>query len=146
MVQTCFTLAWTNQTFMLQIHLLTSKISHVFQEICDIKTRREPKSIARTGNNTFMDEGQTNLNCTQEQDNNSSAKEGSGDEDGWDETYSFHSKQCHCEPNNLDIQSHHAPSLSSLSPAPSGSTLLPPGDLSPIPASKITTSTPASLS
>ena len=42
-----------------------------------------------------MDEGQTNPNCTQEQDNNSSAKEGSSDEDGWDETYSSHSKQCH---------------------------------------------------
>ena len=92
-----------------------------------------------------MDEGQTDPNCTQEQDNNNSAKEGSVDEDGWNDTWSFHSKQCHHEPNNLNIPSHHAPSLLSLSPTPSGNTPTPPGDLSPSPASKITTSTPASL-
>ena len=42
-----------------------------------------------------MDKGQTNLNCTQEPESSNSAKEGSDDEDGWDETYSFHSRQCH---------------------------------------------------
>ena len=92
-----------------------------------------------------MDKAQTNPNYTQEQDNSSSAKEGSGDEDGWDETYSSHSKQCHYEPNNPYIPSHHAPSLPSPSPEPSGSTLSPPGDRSPAPASKIMTLTPSSL-
>ena len=93
-----------------------------------------------------MDEGQTNWNCTQEQGNDSSAKEGSSDEDGWDGTCSFHSKQYHHEPNSLTIPSHHAPSLPSLSPVPVESTPMPPGDLSPSPASKIMTSTPALLS
>ena len=123
--------------------LLTSKISHVCQEICDIKKGRKPLSIGKTNTNTEKDEGQTNLNCTQEQDNSNSAKEGSGDEDGLGETYSSHSKQCHREPNNLAIPSHHAPSLPSPSPAPSGSTLLPPAILSPSPTSRIGTLTPS---
>ena len=115
-------------TSVSRTHLLISKISHVCQEIHDIKRRQKLTTIGKTSNNTIMDEGQTNLNCTQEQDNNSSAKEGSGDEDGWDETYSSHSKQCHHEPNNPCIPSQHAQSLPSPSPVPSESTLSPPGD------------------
>ena len=128
-----------------RIQLLTSKILLVCQEICDIKRRQKPTSIGKTINYTIMDERQTNLNCTWDQGNNSSAKEGSDDKDGWDETYSFHSKECHHEPNNPYTPSHHAPSLPSLSPEPSESSLLLPGDRSPDPASRIMTSTPALL-
>ena len=116
---------------MSRIHLLTSKISRVCKEICDIKRRQRPTSIDKSSNNTIMDKGQTNPNCTQEQGkqgNNSSAKEGSDDKDGWDETYSSPSKQCHREPNNPYTPSHHAPSLPSPNPVPSKSNLLPPGD------------------
>ena len=114
--------------YMSQTHLLISKISHVCQEIHDIKRRQNPTSIGKTSNDTIVDEGQRDPNCTQEQDNNNSAKEGSGDKDGWDETYSSHSKQCHHEPNNPCIPSHHAQSLPSLSPVPSENTPEPPGD------------------
>ena len=127
-----------------QTHLLISKISHICQEIHDIKRRQKPTSIGKTSNNTIMDKGQTNLDCTQEQDNNSSAKEGSGDVDGWDETYSSHSRLCHHEPNNPCIPSHHAPSLPFPNPGPSENSPEPPGDRSPSPASKIETETPSS--
>ena len=61
------------------------------------------------------------------------------------ETCSSHSKLHHREPNNPDTPSRHAPTPPSLSPMPSESSLEPPGDLSPSPASKIATETPSSL-
>ena len=48
-----------------------------------------------------------------------------------------------CEPNNLDTPSHHAPIPPFPNPAPSESTLEPPRDLSPSPASRIVTLTPS---
>ena len=65
--------------------------------------------------------------------------------DGLGETYSFHSKLHHHEPNNPGTPSHHAPVPPSPNPVPSESSLEPPGDLSPSPASKIVTETPSSL-
>ena len=53
---------------MSQTQTLISKISHICQEICDIKVRTEPKSIDKTHNytNTIMDEGdKTNLSQIQ---------------------------------------------------------------------------------
>ena len=133
---------------MSRIQFLTSKISHICQEIHDIKEGRKPKSnlMQGTNTNTKMDEGQTGLTNIQEPSSNSSAKEGSDGGDGWDETYSSHSKLHPLEPNNPDTPSHHAPTPPSLNPAPSESILEPPGDLSPSPASKIVTATPSSLS
>ena len=130
-----------------RIHLLTSKISHVCQEICDIKERRTPKSNSakRTYTRTILDEGWTDQNYAQEPDSNSSAKEGSDGEDGWGDTCSFHNRLCLHEPNNPNIPSHHAPIPPSPNPPPSESTLEPPGDLSPSPASRIVTLTPSSL-
>ena len=91
-----------------------------------------------------MDEGQTSWNYTPERDSSSSAKEGSDDGDGWDETYSSCSKLHPPEPNNPYIPSHHAPVSPSPNPAPSESMREPPGDLSPSPTSKIVTLTPSS--
>ena len=126
-------------------HLLISKISHVCQEICDIKGRREPKSNLANQNytNTGLDEGQTDRNYTWELDSNSSAKEGSDGEDGWGEICSSHSRICHHEPNKPDIPSHHASIPPSLNPPLSESTLEPPGDLSPSPVSRIVTLIPS---
>ena len=131
-----------------RIRLLTSKISHICQEICDIKSRRKPQTNIAIQNytNTGLVEGQTNRNYTRAPDNNNSAKEGSDDEDGLGETYSSHSKLCHRAPNNVDIPSRHAPSLPSPNPPPTESILEPPGDLSPSPASRIATLSPSSLS
>ena len=131
-----------------RIRLLTSKISHICQEIRDIKNRRKPQTniAIRNYTNTGLVEEQTSRNYTWAPDSNSSAKEGSGDEDGLGETYSSHSKQCHRAPNNLDTPSHHAPSLPSPNPPPAESILEPPGDLSPSPTSRIETLSPASLS
>ena len=131
-----------------RIQLLTSKISHICQEIRDIKSRRKPQTNIAIKNytNTGLVEEQTSRNYTRAPDSNSSAKEGSGDEDGLGETCSSHSKLCHCAPNNPDIPSHHAPSLPSPNPLPSESILEPPGDLSPSPASRIATLSPSSLS
>ena len=93
-----------------------------------------------------MDEGdKTDLKRTQEPSSNSSAKEGSNDEGGLGDTYSSHSKQYHHEPSSPDTPSHHAPIPPSPNPVPSESTLEPPGDLSPSPASRIATETPSSL-
>ena len=92
-----------------------------------------------------MVEGQTNPNCTQEQGNNSSAKEDTNDGDDWGGTYSAHSTLCPHEPSNPDNPSHHAPTPPSPNPLPSGSIPEPPGDQSPSPTSKIGTSTPSSL-
>ena len=77
-----------------------SNISCICQEICDIKRRQKPKSILGTATNTYMDKGQTNLNCTLEEDNNNSAKEGSNDGDDLGDTYSSHSTQYHHEPKS----------------------------------------------
>ena len=128
--------------YLSRIHLLISKISHVCQEIHDIKGRQKTPSIGKTNTNTIMDREQTNPNYTLEQDNNSSAKEGNNDEGGWDEIYSSRSKQCHHAPSNLNTPSHHAPVPPSPNPTLSESILEPPGDLSPSPASRIVTSTP----
>ena len=130
-----------------RIQFLTSKISHICQEICDIKSKRKPASNSAIQNytSTILDEGRTSQNYTQEQDSSSSAKEGSAGEGDWDDTCSFHSKLCHHEPNNPDIPLHHAPIPPSLNPLPSESILEPPGDLSPSPASRIVTLTPSSL-
>ena len=132
-------LSWT--------HLLISKISHVCQEIHDIKEDRKLKSNLLRPNytNTSLDEGQTDRNYTQEPGSNNSAKEDSGDEDDWGGTYSSHSTLCCHEPNNPNNPSHHAPIPPSPNPPPSESILEPPGDRSPSPASKIVTSTPSSL-
>ena len=95
-----------------RIQFLTSKISHSCQEIRDIKSVRKPKSYSLPENYTItcMDEGQKGQRSIQEPNSNSSAMEDNNDGDGLDGTCSSHSKQCHCEPNNLDIPSHHAPS------------------------------------
>ena len=132
---------------MSQIQSLTSKISHICQEIHDIETRRKPQTniAIRNYTNTGLAEEQTGQNYTQGPDSSNSAKEGSDDEDGWGETYSSHSKLHHREPNNPDTPSHHAPIPPSPNPAPSESILEPPGDLSPSPASRIATETPSSL-
>ena len=116
-----------------------SDISRICQEICDIKRTQKPKSIVKTNTDTFMDEGQTNPNYTQEQDNNSSAKEDSNDGGDLGNTYSSHSTQYHHAPNSHDTPSCHAPSLPSLSPGP-------PATLSPSPAFKIATLNPSSPS
>ena len=133
---------------MSQIQLLTSRISHICQEIRDIKRQRKPQTNIAIQNytNTGLVEEQTNRNYTWEPDSNNSAKEGSDGVDGLGGTYSFDSKLHHHEPNNLDTPSHHAPAPPSLNPVPSESSLEPPGDLSPSPASKIVTATPSSLS
>ena len=83
-----------------------------------------------------MDEGdKTDPKKTQEPSSKNSAKEGSNDEGGLGDTYFSHSKKYHCEPNNLDTPSHNGPTPPSLNPAPSESTLEPPGDISPSPVS-----------
>ena len=133
---------------MSRIQLLTSKISHICQEICDIKTWKKPQTNIAIQNytNTGLVEEQISPNYTRGPDSSNSAKEGSDDEDGLGETYSSHSKLCHHEPNNPGTPSHHAPTPPSPNPAPSESILEPPGDLSPSPASRIVTGTPSSLS
>ena len=131
-----------------RIQLLTSKISHICQEIHDIKSRRKPQTNIAIQNytNTGLVEEQTNLNYTQERDNNNSAKEDTGDEDGWGGTYSAHSTLCPHEPSNPGTPSHYGPVPPSLNPLPSESILEPPGDLSPSPTSRIATLSPSSLS
>src|ERR1700743_585376 len=139
---------FNHEELVSQIQFLTSKISHICQEICDIKSKKKPQSHLMDSNyvNACRDRERTGQNYTREPDSNNSAKEGSGDEGGWDETCSSHSKLCHHEPNNLDNSSHHVPSLPSPSPTLSGNTPLPPAILSPSPTSKIGTSTPSSPS
>ena len=133
---------------MSRIQLLTSKISHICQEIRDIKSRGRPQTNIAIQNytNTGLVEEQTNPNCTQAQGSNSSAKEDTGDGDDWGGTYSAHSTLCPHEPSNCDNPSHHAPIPPSPNPLPSESILEPPGDLSPSPASRIATLSPSSLS
>ena len=130
---------------MSRIQLLTSKISHICQEIRDIKSTRKPRSnsLSKAYTNTSMDEGQKDWKSTWEPDSNSFATKDNDDGDGSDGTYSSHSKQCHHEPSNLDIPSHHAPSPPSPSPGPSGSTPTPPANLSPSPTSRTGTLTPS---
>ena len=130
-----------------RIQLLTSKISHICQEIRDIKSARKTKSnlLQGTYTSTDLDEVQTNQMNTREPNSSSSAMEGSNDEDGLGDTYSSRSTQYHHEPSNPDNSSHHAPIPPSPNPLPSESTLEPPGDLSPSPTSKIGTSIPSSL-
>ena len=132
---------------MSQIRLLTSRISHVCQEICDIKEARKPKSNLFKPNytNTSLDKGQKDWSCTQELGSNNSAKEDTGDGDDWGGTYSSRSTLCPHEPSNPNNSSRHAPTPPSPSLPPSGSIREPPGDLSPSPASKIVTLTPFSL-
>ena len=131
-----------------RIQLLTSKISHICQEIHDIKNQRKPQTniSIRNYTSTGLVEEQTNPNYTWEQGNNSSAKEDTSDEDDWGGTYSAHSTLCPHEPSNPGSPSCHAPIPPSLNPPPSESILEPPGDLSPSPASKIATLSPSSLS
>ena len=130
------------------IQLLTSKISHICQEICDIKSRRKPQTniAIRNYTNTGLVEGQTSQNYTRAPDNDNFAKEGSDGEGGLGEICSSHSKLCHHVPNNLNTPSHHAPIPPSPNPPPSESILEPPGDLSPSLASRIVTLSPSSLS
>ena len=110
-----------------------------------MKSRRKPKSNSQTNTVKTMDEGdRTSPMGILEPSSNNSAKEGSNDEGGLDDTYSSHSTQYHHEPSNLNTPSHHAPVPPSLNPVPSESILKPPGDLSPSPASRIVTSTPSS--
>ena len=136
-----------NRKGLSQIQFLTSKISHICQEIRDIKNANKAKSNLLRGTiiNTCLDKGQTDQMNTREQDSNSSAMEGSNDEDGSGDTYSSRSTQYHHEPSNPDNSSHHAPIPPSPNPLPSESTLEPPGDQSPSPTSRIGTSTPSSL-
>ena len=133
--------------YMSRIQLLTSKISHICQEICDMKSRRKPQSniSIRCFTSTGLDEAQKGQNYTPEQDSSNSAKEGNNGEDGWGETCSSRSTPHPPEPNNPYIPSHYAPTPPSLNPPPSGSILEPPGDLSPSPASKIATLIPSLL-
>ena len=130
-----------------QIQFLTSKISHICQEIRDIKEARKPQSNSLPQNyiNTHLDEGQTSQNYTREKDSSNSAKEGSNDEDGSGDTYSSRSTQYHHEPSNPNNSSHHAPIPPSLNAPPPESILEPPGDLSPSPASRIVTFAPSLL-
>ena len=118
---------------MSRIQLLTSKISHICQEIRDIKSKKKPQTNIAIQNyiNTGLVEEQTSRNYTRGPDSSNSAKEGSNGVDGLGETYSSHSKLRHCEPNNPGTPSHHAPIPPSLNPLPSESILEPPGDLSP---------------
>ena len=102
-------------------------------------------SMSKNYTNTFLDKGRKDLTKTREPNSSSFAMEGNNDGDGLGDTYSSHSTQYHHEPSNLNIQSHHAPIPPSPNPAPSESTLEPPGDLSPSPASRIVTETPSSL-
>ena len=113
-----------------RIRLLTSKISHICQEIRDIKNARKTKSnlLQGTYTSTHLDEVQTNQTNTQEPNSSNSAMEGSSDEDGSGDTYSSRSTQYHHEPSNPDNSSRHAPVPPSLNPLPSESTLEPPGD------------------
>ena len=138
----------TVASYLSRIQLLTSKISHICQEIRDIKSRRRPQTniAIRNYTNTGLVKEQTSQNYTREPDSSNFAKEGSDGVDGLGEIYSSHSKLRHREPNNPDTPSHHAPTPPSPNPAPSESNLEPPGDLSPSPASKIVTETPSSLS
>ena len=126
------------------IQLLTSKISHICQEIRDIKSTKKPKSNSLPHNyiNTHLDEGRKDQTSIQEPNSSSFAMEGNNDGDGSDDTYSSHSTQYHHEPSNPDNPSHHAPIPPSLNPLPSESIPEPPGDLSPSPASRIVTLTP----
>ena len=135
-----------NMERLSQIQLLTSRIPHVCQEICDIKEAKKTRSnlLQRTYTSTHLDEVQTNQTNTQEPNSSSFAKEGSDDEGGLGDIYSSRSIQYHHEPSNPDNSSRHAPVPPSLNPLPVGSNLEPPGDLSPSPASKIGTSTPSS--
>ena len=131
-----------------RIQSLTSKISHICQEIRDIKDRRKPQTNIAIQNytNTGLVEEQTSRNYTRAPDSSNSAKEGSDDGDDWGGTYFAHSTLCPHEPSNHDNPSHHAPIPPSPNPPPSESILEPPGDLSPSPASRITTLSPSSLS
>ena len=133
---------------MSRIQLLTSTMSHICQEIRDIKSRGRPQTniAIRDYTNTGLVEEQTSWNYTQEPGSSNFAKEDSDGVDGLGETYSSHSKLHHREPKNPDTPSHHAPTPPSPNPAPSESSLEPPGDLSPSPASKIVTETPSLLS
>ena len=133
--------------YLSRIQFLTSKISHICQEIHDIKNAKKPKSnlLRKTNSFTKKDKGQKDRNCTQEPGSNNSAKEDIDDRDGWGGTYSSHSTLCPHEPNNPDNSSHHAPTPPSPNPAPSENIPEPPGDLSPSPTSRIGTSTPSSL-
>ena len=132
---------------MSRIQFLTAKISHICQEIRDIKSRRKPQTniAIRNYTNTGLVEAQTSQNYTRARDNNNSAKEDTSDEDGWGGTYSAHSTLCPHEPSNPSTPSHHAPIPPSLNPPPSESILEPPGDLSPSPTSRIATLSPSSL-
>ena len=131
-----------------RIQLLTSKISYICQEICDIKGGKKPQTniAIQIYTNTGLVEEQTNPNYTWEQDNNSSAKEDIGDEDDWGGTYFAHNTLCPHGPSNSGSPSRHAPIPPSPNPPPSESILEPPGDLSPSPASRIATLSPSSLS
>ena len=142
-----YTLCHTLRGDLSRIQFLTSKISHICQEIRDIKSTRKPKSNLLQGTNsiTSLNERQKDQNCTQELGSNSSAKEDIDGRDGWGGTYSSHSTLCPHEPNNPDSSSHHAPIPPSPNLPPSESILEPPGDLSPSPASRIVTLTPSSL-
>ena len=106
-----------------QIQLLTSKISHICQEIRDIKSWKKPQTNIAIQNytNTGLVEEQTSQNYTRGPDSSSSAKEGSNGVDGLGETYSSHSKLHHHEPNNPGTPSHHDPTPPSLNLAPSES-------------------------
>ena len=132
---------------MSRIQLLTSKISHICQEIRDIKSKRKPQSNLANQNytSTGLDEVQIDRNYTPEPDNSNSVKEGSDGEDGWGGTYSSRSKLHPPEPNNPNNPSHHAPVSPSPNPLPAESILEPPGDLSPSPASRIVTLSPSLL-
>ena len=135
------------QPVLSRIQLLTSKISHICQEIRDRKTRRKPQSNLSTQSytSTGLDEVQKDQNYTPEQDSSNSAKEGNNGEDGWGGTCSSRNIPHPPEPNNPCTPSHHAPSPPSPNPLPSESILEPPGDLSPSPASRITTLSPSLL-
>ena len=87
---------------MSQTQLLTSKISHICQEIHDIKSVRKPKSNLSIQNyvNTGLDEGQKDQTSIREPSSNSFAMEGNNDGDGSGGTYSSHSTLCPHEPSN----------------------------------------------
>ena len=71
-----------------RIQLLTSKISHICQEIRDIKNAKKPKpnSLSQNYTNTNLDEGRKDQTNIWEPNSSSFAMEGNDDGDGLGDT------------------------------------------------------------
>ena len=96
---------------------LISNISHIYQEIYDIKRKTKPRSIANSNKYTkvHLELGnKTNPSYTLEQDSSNSAKMDNGGRDGLGDICSSHNIPHHHSPNNPDNSLHHAPAPPSL--------------------------------